>query len=131
MVVAQRGHPELPHRHIKIELIESGAILHRIDDAHRGIDAKHGEILDEPQMMRLERSVVDQKFNLIPITRGHTRGRKPGQRNRTIARTRGEIVYREKRPAPPYSVVPMMEYYRQYIVAHFLSGTLFNGPNVT
>src|SRR5262249_2668269 len=47
---------------IEVEIVTARAILHRIDDAKRRIDAERFEVPDERQVVRLERRLVNQKF---------------------------------------------------------------------
>src|SRR6202035_795854 len=48
---------------VEVETVAAGAILHRIDDTHRGVDAQCAEILDERPMVRPKRVLVDQEFD--------------------------------------------------------------------
>src|SRR5439155_11057309 len=63
----RRREAETLDRDVEIELVDAGAILHRVDQPQRGLDAEHAEILDERHVVRLEPGLVDQEFDVVRL----------------------------------------------------------------
>src|SRR5215218_3488157 len=69
--VARRcGHAEPFYGDIEIKIIDPGSELHGIDDPQCGLDAERAEVLDEGHVMRLERGLEQQEFQLHRISVG-------------------------------------------------------------
>ena len=52
------------HRHVEIEILQPGAILHGVDHADVRLDPQRRQILDVGRVVRLDRRLVDQEFDL-------------------------------------------------------------------
>src|SRR5471032_1823202 len=61
-IARRRGKAEAVHRDIEIEIVDTFAVLNRVDDAHGGRNAERAEILDVGKMMRLQPRLVEQEF---------------------------------------------------------------------
>src|SRR6266702_6047402 len=59
----RRRQGEAKYRHIEVKLVDAGAILHRIDDPQRRLDAESAEILDEWQVVGLDPRVLGEKLD--------------------------------------------------------------------
>ena len=62
-IARRRGEAEAVDRDVEVEIVDARAILHRVDDAQRRLDAEHAEVLDVGQVVRLEGRLVDQEFD--------------------------------------------------------------------
>ena len=62
-VTRRRRHGKALDSRVEIELVEPRAVLHGIDHPQRSLDPEHAEILDIGRVMRLDRRLVEQKFN--------------------------------------------------------------------
>ena len=50
-------------RHVEIEILHPGAVLHGVDQPDAGLDPERAEILDEGRVVRLERRLVEQELD--------------------------------------------------------------------
>src|SRR3954453_20473699 len=48
---------------VEVEILDRGAVLHRIDQPQRGLDAERAEILEKHRMVRLKRRLVEQELD--------------------------------------------------------------------